>query len=86
MFRLFSKRTHSTKNAAQSKDRGSRRTFDLNQYTPVIRSSICTGEKSAGFRENGSGQFHEVMVLRDPRDLEEFRRIYGVSGEIRTIY
>ena len=67
----------------QSKPRES---FDPAQVTPAIRAGICTGEKTAGFLENDSGRFREVMLIRTPEDLAEFREKYGIEGEIRTIY
>ncbi len=60
--------------------------FDPARFTPVIRSSICTGEKTAGFREKETGRFLEVMLIRDGSDLEEFKHRYGIDGEIDTIY
>ena len=53
---------------------------------PVIRASICTGEKVAGFQETAGGRFHEVMLIRSDKDLAEFRRKYGIEGEIKTVY
>ena len=53
----------------------------------MVRSSICTGEKAAGFQDVHTGKVTEVMLLRAPGDLEEFRRLYGIGpGEISTIY
>ena len=63
-----------------------RKTYDPAALTPVIRSSICTGEKTAGFQETATGKFREVLLIRSPEDLEEFRRMYGIEGEIKTIY
>ena len=54
--------------------------------TPVIRCSICTGEQVAGFRNGQTGRFEEVMLIRSPADLEEFKQRYGSSGEIAKIY
>lgn len=61
--------------------------FPLEQYEPVIRSSICTGERTACMRNRETGKIHEIMVLRTERDLIEFAKQYGadLSG-IRTIY
>lgn len=56
------------------------------QGTPVIRCSICTGEQVAGFRDGQTGRFEEVMLIRSPADLEEFKAKYGISGEIEKIY
>ena len=60
--------------------------YDAAALEPVIRSSICTGEKVAGFREKETGRFREVSLIRSPADLEDFRRRYGIEGEIPTIY
>lgn len=58
--------------------------YDRTAKTPVIRSSICTGEQVAGFRDNGTGRFTEVMLIRGESDLLEFMRVYGVErGEIK---
>lgn len=54
--------------------------------TPAIRCSICTGEQVAGFRNGQTGRFEEVMLIRSPADLEEFKQRYGISGEIEKIY
>lgn len=63
------------------------RTYDRESQQPVIRSGICTGEKVAGFRDVRTGKFTEIMLIRTPADLEEFRRLYGIGGdEIATLY
>ena len=56
------------------------------QGTPAIRCSICTGEQVAGFRDGQTGRFEEVMLIRSPGDLEDFKAKYGISGEIEKIY
>ena len=60
--------------------------YDKALSEPVIRSSICTGEKVAGFREKETGRFREVALIRTPADLEAFKRKYGIDGEIPVIY
>ncbi len=60
--------------------------YDKETLQPVIRSSICTGEKVAGFREKETGRFREVSLIRTPADLDAFKRKYGIEGEIPTIY
>ena len=53
----------------------------------MIRSSICTGEKVAGFQDIRTGKFTEVLLIRAPGDLEEFCRLYGIGAdEISTQY
>ena len=61
--------------------------FDLAEYEPVIRSSICTGERTACMRRRADGRLHEVMLLRSEGDLDEFCRMVGLRPEdIRTVY
>ena len=60
--------------------------YDAERLLPVIRQSICTGEKTAGFQDLESGRFLEVMLIRTQRDLDDFRAQYGIEGTIKTIY
>lgn len=53
--------------------------FDPAAEEPAIRCSICTGEQVAGFRNKTTGHFREVALLKSPKDLEEFKKDYGVS-------
>ena len=46
--------------------------FDRENLRRVIRSSMCTGERVAGFKNIHTGKFSEIMLLRDSRDLAEF--------------
>ncbi|MBR6018856.1 MAG: aspartate dehydrogenase [Lachnospiraceae bacterium] len=59
--------------------------FDPQTQYAVIRSSICTGEKVAGFKNKKNGQFTEVMVIRTPADEERFRRIFELES-VKTEY
>ena len=54
---------------------------------PALRSSICTGERVAGYISTENGKFIDVMLIQNDEDLEVFRQTYGLSDhEIRTIY
>ena len=60
-------------------------TYDKENQKPVIRSSICTGEKVAGFRDIRTGKFTEVMLIRDNKDMDLFLEKYDISvAEIKT--
>lgn len=59
--------------------------YDPKRHEPIIRCSICTGEQTAGYRDRESGTFHEVMLIRDQNDLEEFQRLTGTEN-IRKEY
>ena len=54
------------------------------QYA-VIRSSICTGEKVAGFKDKKDGHFTEIMLIRSPKDIESFKAQYNLSS-VKTEY
>ena len=60
--------------------------YDSGRMTPVIRCSICTGDQVAGFRDNATGKFTDVMLIQSSHDLEAFRKKYGIKGEIEKIY
>ena len=59
--------------------------FDAETQEAVVRSSICTGEKVAGFRDKNGARFVEVMVIRNADDLKRFKSMYGLD-EIKTEY
>ena len=54
-------------------------TYDRENLRPVIRSSICTGEKVAGFKDVRTGKFKDIMLIRNDRDLKSFMDTYGIS-------
>ena len=62
------------------------KTYDSSISRPVIRASICTGEKTAGFKNLETGKFTEVMLIQTAEDLREFKDMYGITGDIETIY
>lgn len=61
------------------KKRRSAISYDTTGKVPVIRSSICTGEQVAGFKDPVSGKFQELMLIRDSDDLMEFLSSYQVD-------
>ncbi len=60
-----------------------REAYDLQSHIPVIRCSICNGEQVAGFKEKKTGQFKEVMLIRNEKDLKEFKERYGVEEVVK---
>ena len=54
-------------------------TFDPDKQTAVIKCSICTGEQVAGFKSKADGHFTEVMLIRNARDLDDFKKIYKIE-------
>lgn len=60
-------------------DQKSEKVYDLNQWKPVVRCSICTGEQVAGFKSLETGKFEEVMLIRGERDMDIFKEKFGVT-------
>lgn len=59
--------------------------YNKERQKPVMRNSICTGEKVAGFRDIDTGKFTEVMLIRNSKDMDEFLDRYDVSpSEIKN--
>jgi hypothetical protein len=73
------------KNHYGEKDLKNEIKFDPETQYAVIRSSICTGEKVAGFKNKKDGHFTEVMVIRSSEDERRFKAIYGLET-VRTEY
>lgn len=68
MMKLFKKKQEEVK-----------REYDRANQKPVLHCSICTGEQVAGFKDIHTGKFEEVMCVRDDRDLERFKSMYGLE-------
>ena len=61
--------------------------FDKTGKIPVIRSSICTGEQTAGFQDEATGKIRDVMLIRGEADLRAFLDEYGLdASEIRQVF
>ena len=57
------------------------------EFEPVIRCSICTGEQVACMRSRETGKLHEIMLLQSEKDLQDFCRMYSLSlSDIRKTY
>lgn len=56
--------------------------YDKENQKPIIRSSICTGEKVAGFKDIHTGKFTEVMLIKNDRDMKVFLEKYDISPDV----
>lgn len=63
-----------------------KKSYNQQHQKPIIRASICTGEKVAGFKDLQTGKIEEIMLIQCPEDLEKFRKMYGITGEIEKEY
>ncbi|MDE5699085.1 MAG: aspartate dehydrogenase [Lachnospiraceae bacterium] len=56
-----------------------RASYDKENQIPIMKCSICNGERVVGFKDIHTGKFEEVMFIRNDRDLEVFKAKYGVE-------
>ncbi len=61
------------------------REYDRENQMPILRCSICNGEQVAGLKDLRTGKFEEIMLIREQKDLEDFKVMYGVS-EVKKEY
>lgn len=59
--------------------------YDKETEVPALKSSICTGEQTAGFLDVNTGKYRDVMLIKSPADLEVFKKMFGVD-ELKKIY
>lgn len=55
--------------------------FDREKQIPVLKCSICTGEKVACFRDKRTGHTEEIMYIRSQGDMQDFLSRYGLSEQ-----
>lgn len=53
--------------------------YDPKKEKPIIKASICNGEQVAGFKDLVSGEFHEIMLIRNESELEAFKKAYQLD-------
>lgn len=61
-------------------------TYNKETQIPAIKASICNGEQVVGFLDLHTNKFEEVMLIQSDKDLTAFKHMYGIDGEIKTIY
>lgn len=57
--------------------------YDKENQKPILKCSICNGEQVAGFKDNRTGKFHEVMFIRDEKDLQAFKDMYDLDEVVK---
>ncbi|MDD3415711.1 MAG: aspartate dehydrogenase [Lachnospiraceae bacterium] len=55
--------------------------YDTTGKYPVIHASICTGERVAGFKDEETGKFDELMLIRSEEDIDTFARTYTIEKD-----
>lgn len=62
------------------------KTYDKENKKPIIKASICNGEQVAGFKDIRTGRIEEIMLIKKPADIENFKKMYGINGDIEKEY
>ena len=82
---LFRRREDKEK-AGTGGGRSFAKSYDKEKVKPAIRCSICNGEQVAGFLNKRSGAFEEIALIRSPKDLDQFKKMYGITEEVEKFY
>lgn len=53
--------------------------YDRERQKPVLKCSICNGERVAGFKNLQTGKFEDIMLVKNDGDLQEFMERCGIS-------
>ena len=53
--------------------------YDAANEIPIIRCSICNGEKVAGFKNIKTGTFRDAFFVKSEADIEMFAQMCGVD-------
>ena len=62
------------------------KTYDKENKKPVIKSSICNGDPVSCYKDIHTGKIEEVMLIKNQADLDAFKKMYGINGEIEKEY
>lgn len=57
--------------------------YNPSKEEPFLHANTCNRETVVGFREKDTGKFHEVMMITNDKELEEFKKTYGIKDDIR---
>lgn len=53
--------------------------FNSEDWKPVIYRNIINGKQMAGFKQPHTGEFVEVMKIRNSKDMDDFLESYDIS-------
>ena len=60
--------------------------YDKTNKKAVLKCSICTGEQVAGFKDIHTGKIEDIMLIKTSADIEKFKEMYGIEGNIDKEY
>ena len=52
----------------------------------IMMAKSKDGEQVAGFKNIHTGKIEEVMLIKNRADLDAFKKMYGIDGEIEKEY
>lgn len=59
--------------------------YNKEEFKPIIKANMSTSEKIAGFIDLQTGNFVEIMSIRNSADMDFFLDKYEISvAEIKT--
>lgn len=61
------------------KKRVIKKEYDRENQRPVLKCSICNGEQVAGFKNIHTGEFQEIALIQNKKDLDEFMEMYEID-------
>lgn len=53
--------------------------YNAQTEKPILKCSICNGEQVAGFKNLHTGEFREIMLIKNPADLQHFKEMYNIT-------
>ena len=62
------------------------KTYDKENKKPENKASIRNGDQVAGLTDIHTGKIEEVMLIKNQADLDAFKKMYGIDGEIEKEY
>ncbi len=68
------------------KKKSKNHSYDKECKKPVIKASICNGEQVVGFKDLKTGAFEEISLIKTDKDLYDFKKMYGITGDIEKVY
>ena len=52
----------------------------------VMRTALTAGEQVAGFKDIHTGKIEDIMLVKTSADIEKFKEMYGIEGNIDKEY
>ena len=59
---------------------------DLNRVGPGVVRDVFILDQVAGFQDIHTGKIEEIMLIKQTGDIDTFKQMYGIDGEIPKVY